>query len=278
MQVPLTRPAGGCTRSAAPSTRTRCAHHAHACSSACRHQHGQLRYSAVHCRARARMSACWLQLTASRWHTRMQVILNGSQSMHAVGDAGVSVASADGAEVLRIKTPDAALVSPGEWGVAAAAAAACLRACMWGCRAALLPARATDKQTRSLHMQARPRRFRMASMHRAWQMACTSTSSTTFGVSWMLCMQQPPAVLAPTYSAPTVLTCRCCPAVAGNAPNALRHQLPAVGAVRCQRCVAGVQVCHQRRAAAAAITARACCGGCGAGPRGCQLTAVRCDI
>lgn len=43
-----------------------------------------------------------------------QVMLNGSQSMHAVSDEGVSVSSADGAEVLQIRTLDAALVSPGQ--------------------------------------------------------------------------------------------------------------------------------------------------------------------
>jgi hypothetical protein len=43
----------------------------------------------------------------------LQVMLNGSQSMHAVSDEGVSVASADGSEVLQIRTLDTALVSPG---------------------------------------------------------------------------------------------------------------------------------------------------------------------
>lgn len=40
-------------------------------------------------------------------------MLNGSQSMHAVSDDGISVASADGDEVLSIHTLDAPLVSPG---------------------------------------------------------------------------------------------------------------------------------------------------------------------
>lgn len=44
----------------------------------------------------------------------LQVILNGSQSMHAVSEAGVSVTSADGVESLQIKTWDASLVSPGK--------------------------------------------------------------------------------------------------------------------------------------------------------------------
>ena len=51
-------------------------------------------------------------------------MLNGSQSMHAVGDGGVSVCSAGGGggggggEALRIVTLDAALVSPGHpWPV-----------------------------------------------------------------------------------------------------------------------------------------------------------------
>jgi len=41
-----------------------------------------------------------------------KVIVNGSHSLHAVGDAGASVCSADGSERLRIGTLDAALVSP----------------------------------------------------------------------------------------------------------------------------------------------------------------------
>lgn len=43
----------------------------------------------------------------------LQVMLNGSRSMHAVSDAGVSVRSAAGDEVLHISTLDTALVSPG---------------------------------------------------------------------------------------------------------------------------------------------------------------------
>jgi hypothetical protein len=43
----------------------------------------------------------------------LQVMVNGSQSMHAVSDAGVSVSSASGDEVLQIRTLDAPLVSPG---------------------------------------------------------------------------------------------------------------------------------------------------------------------
>lgn len=43
----------------------------------------------------------------------LQVILNGSQSMHAVSEMGVQVQSADRSELLQIKTYDAALVSPG---------------------------------------------------------------------------------------------------------------------------------------------------------------------
>ncbi len=41
-------------------------------------------------------------------------MLNGSHSMHAVGDEGVSVTSLDGQEVLHIVTLDTALVSPGK--------------------------------------------------------------------------------------------------------------------------------------------------------------------
>ncbi|KAF8062055.1 hypothetical protein HT031_004315 [Scenedesmus sp. PABB004] len=41
------------------------------------------------------------------------VLTNGSQSMHAVGDAGVSVRSADGREALQVLSWDAPLVSPG---------------------------------------------------------------------------------------------------------------------------------------------------------------------
>lgn len=41
-----------------------------------------------------------------------QVILNGSQSMHAVSEAGVQVDSADRSELLQIRTLDTALVSP----------------------------------------------------------------------------------------------------------------------------------------------------------------------
>jgi len=40
--------------------------------------------------------------------------VNGSQSMHAVSDEGVSVSSPLSNEVLHIKTLDTALVSPGE--------------------------------------------------------------------------------------------------------------------------------------------------------------------
>jgi hypothetical protein len=54
-------------------------------------------------------SHCLCQLV-SCW---LQVMLNGSRSMHAVGDEGVSVTSAAGDEVLQIKTLDTALVSPG---------------------------------------------------------------------------------------------------------------------------------------------------------------------
>lgn len=43
----------------------------------------------------------------------VQVIVNGSMSMHGVSDAGVSVHSADGQERLQISTLDASLVSPG---------------------------------------------------------------------------------------------------------------------------------------------------------------------
>eukprot|EP00775_Hariotina_reticulata_P006744 gene6744-6964_t len=43
-----------------------------------------------------------------------EVILNGSQSMHAVSDDGVSVDSATGSETLHIRTLDTALVSPGK--------------------------------------------------------------------------------------------------------------------------------------------------------------------
>lgn len=43
----------------------------------------------------------------------LQVMRNGSQSMHAVSDAGVSVSSAAGDEELHIRTLDAPLVSPG---------------------------------------------------------------------------------------------------------------------------------------------------------------------
>lgn len=42
-----------------------------------------------------------------------QVMTNGSQSMHAVGEAGVSVTSAAGSELLQLKTWDVSLVSPG---------------------------------------------------------------------------------------------------------------------------------------------------------------------
>lgn len=40
-------------------------------------------------------------------------MINGSQSMHAVTEAGVSVRSADHKELLQFKTWDASLVSPG---------------------------------------------------------------------------------------------------------------------------------------------------------------------
>ncbi|KAF6263057.1 hypothetical protein COO60DRAFT_1635480 [Scenedesmus sp. NREL 46B-D3] len=43
----------------------------------------------------------------------VQVMTNGSQSMHAVGEAGVSVTSAAGSELLQLKTWDVSLVSPG---------------------------------------------------------------------------------------------------------------------------------------------------------------------
>jgi hypothetical protein len=43
----------------------------------------------------------------------LDVLRNGSQSMHAVSDAGVSVASANGTERLQLRSWDAALVSPG---------------------------------------------------------------------------------------------------------------------------------------------------------------------
>lgn len=41
------------------------------------------------------------------------MIVNGSHSLHAVGDEGVSVRSTDGSELLQIKSFDAALASPG---------------------------------------------------------------------------------------------------------------------------------------------------------------------
>lgn len=43
----------------------------------------------------------------------LEVIMNGSQSMHAVDDDGISVLSQDGTQQLRIRSLDAALVSPG---------------------------------------------------------------------------------------------------------------------------------------------------------------------
>jgi hypothetical protein len=46
-------------------------------------------------------------------HPPLQVIINGSQSMHAVSEAGVSVRSAAHKEMLQLKTWDASLVSPG---------------------------------------------------------------------------------------------------------------------------------------------------------------------
>lgn len=52
-------------------------------------------------------------LTSTSPFPPRQVIVNGSHSMHAVGDAGVRVLSSDGSERLQISSLDAALVSPG---------------------------------------------------------------------------------------------------------------------------------------------------------------------
>eukprot|EP00882_Tetradesmus_deserticola_P022573 GHRQ01024497.1.p2 GENE.GHRQ01024497.1~~GHRQ01024497.1.p2 ORF type:complete len:121 (+),score=29.04 GHRQ01024497.1:459-821(+) len=49
----------------------------------------------------------------NRFHMMCQVIINGSQSMHAVAEAGVSVANANHKELLQLKTWDVSLVSPG---------------------------------------------------------------------------------------------------------------------------------------------------------------------
>lgn len=54
-----------------------------------------------------RCVCCWCLLLV------LQVIVNGSQSMHAVSDSGVSVSSPDGQEVLHLHSWDASLVSPG---------------------------------------------------------------------------------------------------------------------------------------------------------------------
>lgn len=43
----------------------------------------------------------------------LQVILNGSQSMHGISDRGVSVSSLGGSETLSIASLDCSLVSPG---------------------------------------------------------------------------------------------------------------------------------------------------------------------
>jgi hypothetical protein len=58
--------------------------------------------------------ACYLCDCHGRVLLTLQVILNGSQSMHAVSDDGVSVDSANGSETLHIRTLDSALVSPGK--------------------------------------------------------------------------------------------------------------------------------------------------------------------
>ena len=42
------------------------------------------------------------------------MLLNGSQSMHAVSDGGATVRSADGREALTVRSLDAPLISPGE--------------------------------------------------------------------------------------------------------------------------------------------------------------------
>jgi hypothetical protein len=62
------------------------------------------------------MHHCVFQLTLPGvflWLHWLQVMLNGSRSMHAVSDQGVSVSSEDGNEILQISTWDTALVSPG---------------------------------------------------------------------------------------------------------------------------------------------------------------------
>lgn len=72
------------------------------------HAHQRLSAAAVLCTA-----SCMPVASEGRLPVCLQVVLNGSQSMHAVSDEGVSVRNAAGDEVLQIKTWDTALVSPG---------------------------------------------------------------------------------------------------------------------------------------------------------------------
>ena len=58
-------------------------------------------------------TSSWLLYKLGQPVSPLEVLRNGSQSMHAVGDEGVSVASADGQRRLVIRSLDAPLVSPG---------------------------------------------------------------------------------------------------------------------------------------------------------------------
>ena len=58
-------------------------------------------------------SSTWLMWKLGQPISPLEVIRNGSHGLHAVGDEGISVDSADGRRRLHIRSLDAAVVSPG---------------------------------------------------------------------------------------------------------------------------------------------------------------------
>ena len=65
------------------------------------------------CDAPAVDPSSWAMSKLGQWISPLEVMRNGSMSMHAIDDGGISVRSGDGKSVLRVRSLDAVLVSPG---------------------------------------------------------------------------------------------------------------------------------------------------------------------
>jgi hypothetical protein len=55
----------------------------------------------------------WVMSKLGQWISPLEVMGNGSMSMHGIDDGGIAVRSGDGMALLRVRSLDAALVSPG---------------------------------------------------------------------------------------------------------------------------------------------------------------------